>query len=42
MSDIDIERLREAGLPLCKPCARRRLNNPYNALLPMRRSEGES
>lgn len=22
---------------LCEPCARRRLNNPWNALLPMRK-----
>lgn len=37
MSEWESEHLYKGWLPLCKPCATKRLNNPYNALLSMRR-----
>lgn len=37
MSDWEQETLSGEWKRLCKPCARTRLNNPFNALLPMRK-----
>ena len=39
MSDWEQERLQGGWFRLCKPCARARLDNPLNALLPMRKVE---
>lgn len=36
-SDWEQEHHRNGWLPLCRPCARKRLDNPYNALLPLRK-----
>jgi len=37
MSDWEQQTLKGEWKTLCKPCANRRLNNPYNALLNMRK-----
>ncbi|MFD6770614.1 hypothetical protein ACFWC6_30825 [Micromonospora chalcea] len=37
MSDWEQEHHHAGWQRLCKPCATRRLKNPYNALLPMRK-----
>ncbi len=36
-SDWEQERLKGGWARLCSGCARKRLNNPYSALLPMRK-----
>jgi hypothetical protein len=41
MSEWEQKNLRGEWKRLCKPCARVRLNNPWNALLGMRKIELE-